>query len=73
MSNLTYGHDDFGDYMEFHARHMFLFALAFPIGCSVVWLYLNKDVHMHFKSTPSGYIGDHTLHIVFKTYVSGPI
>ena len=73
MSNLTYGHDDFGDFIAFHAKHMLLLALAFPIGCSIIWLYLNKDVHIHLESAPSGYIGNHSLHIVFKTIVSGPI
>jgi hypothetical protein len=72
ISNLTYGHDDFGDYIEFHAQHVFYLALA-PYGCSIVWLFLNRNVHMHLDSSPVGYAGARSIHIIFKTIVSGPI
>jgi hypothetical protein len=68
MTNFTYA----GSYIEFHAKHVFFLALA-RYGCSVAWLYLNKDVHIHLYSLPIGIIGFQSLHIVFKTKVSGPI
>jgi hypothetical protein len=73
ISNLSYGHDDFGDFIAFHAKHMFFLALANPLSCSIVWLFLNKDVQFTLKSPPSGYIGNNSLRIVFNTIVVGPI
>jgi hypothetical protein len=68
MTNCTYGED----YIEFHAKHVFFLALAW-YGCSVAWFYLNKDVHIDLYSLPIGIIGIQSLHVVFKTKVSGPI
>ena len=73
ISNLSYGHDDFGDFIAFHAKHVFFLALANPLSCSIVWLFLNKDVQFTLKSPPSGYIGNNSLRIVFNTIVVGPI
>jgi hypothetical protein len=68
MTNCTYQ----GGYLQFHAQHVFFLALA-PYGCSIVWLFLNKDVRMPLCSIPLGIIGIQRIHIVFKTKVSGPI
>ncbi len=72
-SEYRYGHDQWGDFIWFHAKLVLFLAIASPVSCSVIRLYTNDDVQIYVWSVPSGSIGNTTLRIVFKTKVVGPI
>ena len=74
MSNYAIGHDEFGDdIIKFYAKCVFFLAIADPLMCSLVRLYINKNVNIDLESEPTGYIGNNSFRIWFKTMVPGPI
>jgi hypothetical protein len=74
-SNIHMGYDEefLGDYIGFHARCVFFLAIADPLMCSLVRLYIDKDMRIGLESEPQGFIGNSSMRIMFKTMVPGPI